>query len=117
MEFVPAYIDGKYGLKGIAKKTGLYIIKEDDMIVYIGRTSHCLQKVLYRHFQAWNPDRQSVHRRVTYFDRKNIFQYQVATIVMDDINKISDAERLLILKYLPRDNHKHVITDEQDFPF
>jgi Uri superfamily endonuclease len=114
--FCPAYINGKYGLKNIKWKKGVYVIKEDGIIVYVGMTNYCLQNVLYRHFQAWNPDRRGVHYRVSYFDRKDYLKYEVAAITEFKNISIENTEKLLILKHLPRDNRKHVVIEE-DFPF
>lgn len=116
MIFFPAYINGRFGLKNIRHKKGIYIIKEEGQIVYIGMTKYCLQIVLYRHFQAWNPDRSSRHYRVSYFDRKNYLKYEVAAITEFNNISIEDTEKLLILKHLPRDNRKHILIEE-DFPF
>lgn len=60
LTFLPAYLPGankrgkRYGLKGIRDKSGVYFIKENGILVYVGMSRSNLQEALYRHFQDWS---------------------------------------------------------------
>ena len=81
-------------------KTGVYIIKENGKIVYVGYSENDLYKTLYRHFQTWNHTTQEV---VTYQSYLSSQKYTVRVIYCT-INKARSLEKSLIKKYEPRDN-------------
>ncbi len=89
----------KYGLAGVAEKAGVYFIKEDDVLVYVGMSRVNLQKALYRHFQCWKSWSQ---RRVVYIDG-GLSNYKVACITTDK-ESAHDLEKAYIVTYNPRDN-------------
>ena len=42
----------------VKDKTGVYLIKQDSKIVYVGYSIGSLYKTIYRHFQDWNDKAQ-----------------------------------------------------------
>lgn len=105
LSFLPAYSGetkrGKvYGLSGIRKKAGVYFIKENGILVYVGMSRSNLQEALYRHFQDWS--RSWKQRRVFYKNHSDN-TYEVACITTEkDI--AHSLEKCYILEYNPRDN-------------
>ena len=85
---------------------GVYIIKEDGKIVYVGFSSYSVYKTMYRHFQEWNHRQQQV---ITYRSRMKRHTYTVRPILCTDRQAYA-LEKRLIRKYHPRDNE---ITYEQ----
>ena len=77
---------------------GIYIIYDlNQKVKYIGMSSNNLYRTMYRHFQEWKSSNQV---RVTYNGEK----IKVAVTYSDDINKIYDLEKALIIRY--RDKFK-----------
>lgn len=99
-KFLPPYVNGKTTFAEAKNKSGVYLIKEDGVIVYIGYSSNNLYRTLYRHFQDWNHTSQQV---ITY-KGKDLDRYTVRIIYCTPLQ----AERLeayLIQKMEPRDNY------------
>jgi len=86
--------------KSINGKSGTYIIKKNNKIVYIGYSKSNLYKTIYRHFQSWIDPTQ---RRVTYQDQLKNNNFLVRVILCTPL-QAQRLERYLILKYLPQDN-------------
>ena len=99
-KFVPPYTDaGKPRLKNTWKKSGVYIIKENNKIVYIGHSGYNLYKTMYRHFQSWD----SHQTRATYKAKGNKRKkYSIRTILTTP-NQAHRLEIALSKKYNPRD--------------
>lgn len=89
------------------KGSGVYLIKEKDEIVYIGRSKKDLTNTLYRHFQKWTDlrtDKQSNFiARITYY-MMNISNYKVKVVICNNVEDICALEELLIKALEPRDN-------------
>lgn len=105
IEFAVAY-NGKWcSLKNKYKKKGVYLIKENGVLVYIGMSGSCVKKALYRHFQIWNDRRWEYYPSEHQYERvvydRNEYKYEVAIIESEDA---ANLEKKLILKYNPRDN-------------
>ena len=85
------------------KKSGVYIIKKNNKIIYVGYSSYDIYKTLYRHFQTWNDKSQDkrVSYKEDYFDSDNDYKVR---IVYCTPKKASALEKALILKYQPEDN-------------
>lgn len=116
-KFIPVYNEipgnGKNGTSNIAfasKKRGVYIIKENDLIVYVGSSTIDLYKTSIRHFQEWD----SRQRRVTYKSKLKKNRYTIRFIFMDSDSRIRLLESALIQKYNPRDNMRQ---EESTFVF
>jgi excinuclease UvrABC nuclease subunit len=92
------YKNNKTNLPGLTKKSGVYVIKENDKIVYIGYSESNLYKTLYRHFQSWNHPFQEV---ITYAGKRKNYSVRV---VLCSPAKAARLERALIMKHQPRDN-------------
>lgn len=79
------------------KSPGIYFIKNTTgEICYIGFSGYNVEKTLFRHFQDWNDK----HERITYDGRRN---YK-ARIITTTKAKAAVIEKVLILKYRPKDN-------------
>jgi hypothetical protein len=100
-KFLPVYIEGKPNPALISanyKKPGVYIIKVNGKIRYIGYSASNVYKTLIRHFQSWE-DRQQI--RVTY-PRAS---YVTGRVVYTNTGRQAEAlEKALILKHQPEDN-------------
>ena len=81
-------------------KTGIYIIRENNQIVYIGYSAKNLYRTLYRHFQGWNHPFQQV---VTYNNSLNSNKYTVS-VTLCPPKMAERLERILVIKHKPRDN-------------
>jgi excinuclease UvrABC nuclease subunit len=98
--FAPYKPNGKTMFPETTKKTGCYIIKENDKIVYIGMSKTNLYKTLYRHFQTWHHSQQEV---ITYVNKLKSNRYTVRVVYCTPL-QAEKLERALIIKYKPRDN-------------
>lgn len=99
--FHPVYLKkGKTNLQGTRGKKGVYLIKEDNKLVYVGHSTSDLYKTITRHFQSWD-DKQY---RTTYARRMSRHRYTVRVVILQSPEKIENLERALILKHQPRDN-------------
>lgn len=100
-KFLPPYKSpGKTNFPQTQKKSGVYIIKEDNKIVYVGMSGTNLYRTLYRHFEAWKHKYQEV---TTYQSRLKLHKYTVRVIFCTS-NQAARLERILIKKIKPRDN-------------
>ena len=107
LTFVDAYLPAttpvrkrKYNMRGVEHKSGVYFIKEEGALVYIGMSRSNLQEAMYRHFQQWKSWRQ---RRVTYKHTLDVHKYEVACITTGK-DMAHPLEKAYILKFNPRDN-------------
>lgn len=97
--------DGKRNrvFRPFSGKPGVYIIKEDDVIVYVGMSQSDVVKAMYRHFYFWGPDyRQPNHRRITYLDL-DAHKYECTMFDVSQSEAVS-IERGIIVSLRPRDN-------------
>lgn len=100
-KFLPPYDEkGKCTFRAAKERPGVYIIKEDSKIVYVGKSGYNLYKTMYRHFQSWHHSQQDV---VSYKNRLSRHRYTVR-VVYTTANQANALEEALILKYKPRDN-------------
>jgi hypothetical protein len=105
LTFLPAYLPEKnkrgkiYGLAGIRRKTGVYFIRENGILVYVGMSRSNLQEALYRHFQDWRKSWRQ--KRTTYTFEPGV--HEVACITTDK-DAAHPLEKCYILEYNPRDN-------------
>lgn len=100
----PYYLNGKGKRAYLSQKKfkvpGVYIIKENDIVVYIGMSKSDVWRSLYRHFQEWNDWRRE---RITYKHLMQQHKYEVSVIRTTPFDA-SQLETVLIQKYRPRDN-------------
>ena len=97
-KFSPPYKNGKCTFKNAWNKSGVYIIKENNKIVYIGQSGYNLYKTMYRHFQSWD----SHQARATYNKDNKRKKYSVRMIFCTP-QKAEKLEVALCKKYNPRD--------------
>jgi hypothetical protein len=105
--------DGKTNFPETKDKTGVYIIKKNNKIIYVGVAMSSLYKTLYRHFQVWNPSSKEISearemqvpppKHLSYVNdlKKNNFTVRV---IYASKSKAAALEKALIQKYLPTDN-------------
>ena len=99
--FFPPYDENKKtNFPETMKESGVYLIKEDDKVVYIGHSEVNLYKTMYRHFQYWNHKGQDV---VSYRSNLKHLKYTVR-VVLTPPKKARVLEKALIKKHNPRDN-------------
>lgn len=113
----------------LKKQSGVYIIKENSKIVYIGMSRSCVVEALYRHFYEWN-DRRGNDIRITYYDKMQRRKYE-AVIILTAQQDEPLLEQSLITIMHPRDNkerykeiipmilqqHGYVKEDLEEAPF
>lgn len=105
--FKPYNEDGSYNLKTTG--TGVYIIKKNDRILYVGLSLTDVRNTLYRHFQKWTDKRTNwtkksqMYERITY-EGQNRNMFLVKVIFTPTKNEAQILESLLILKLKPVDN-------------
>jgi Uri superfamily endonuclease len=92
---------GKPQMEWAKNKSGVYFIKENGRLVYIGHSGYNLYKTITRHFQQWD-QRQY---RVTYIP--GAAKYQVKAILTSPA-EAPTLEEKLINQYKPRDNKNQV---------
>lgn len=98
-KFLPPYTpEGKTTFPDTRDHAGVYIIKEDGKIVYVGYSSYSIYKTMYRHFQSWHHSQQRV---ISYAGKRH--RYTVRPILCTDKQAYA-LEKRLIKKYHPRDN-------------
>lgn len=114
-KFVPVYkelpgtngkTNGKTNIRWADKKRGVYIIKENGKIIYVGYSRTNLYRTIMRHFQNWDDRRfEQEHQtpRLTYANKIKRNRYTVRIVFADD-NRAKKLEHALIKKYKPRDN-------------
>lgn len=109
--FIPVYKElpsgsrnGKTNIAWARGRKGVYIIKENNKIVYIGSSESDLYKTAIRHFQVWN-DRNQV-QRVSYVTRLRRKKYTIRIVEVSPVSRIHLLEAKLIDRHNPRDNFR-----------
>jgi len=104
--FVPVYTVNGHKAATLPRaqfkgRPGVYFIKENGILVYVGCSKTDVYETAYRHFQKWNDDRGYI--RTTYADQLlfNNYTISVQATLPDDAQ---DVESAYIEKYKPRDN-------------
>lgn len=107
IRYIPVYkelpTDGRPGKLniGFAKgKSGVYLIKEDGVIVYVGQSSSDLYTTISRHFQQWIDNGRE---RITYDSNLHRYRYTVRIVFVSPTRALR-LEEALIRKHRPRDN-------------
>lgn len=87
--------------------SGVYLIKENNIVVYVGRSLKDLKNTLYRHFQKWTDLRsdkqQNYIARVTYHGL-NLDNFLVKVVICSNTEDVCALEEILIKALEPRDN-------------
>ena len=87
-----------------AQRSGAYLIfdKKINKIVYVGYSGYNLYKTLYRHFQSWVSEQ---YRALYNKNNKDI----LVRVIYTTPKRSKQLEKLLIEKYLPRDNQLKIL--------
>lgn len=110
-KFMPVYVDGKPNkklIKASNKRPGVYLIKVNGNLRYIGYSTYNVYKTLTRHFQNWS-GYFNEQARVTYPKGDNVTARVIYTNTPGQAIKLESA---LILKYKPIDNPYKLVTKE-----
>jgi len=102
---LPSYENGYRGKTNIAWArglTGVYIIKRDGKIIYVGDADGLLYKTAIRHFQKWNDTEYK--KRISYKDTLDDYRYTIRLVVTNTAEQAHKLEQALIKKYDPEDN-------------
>ncbi len=91
---------GRSNFRFTLARAGVYIIRENGKVVYIGFSATNLYKTMHRHFQQWNHRGQPV---VTYVNKFRRNKYTVS-VTLTGARTAALLETALIRKYKPRDN-------------
>jgi hypothetical protein len=116
LEFVPLFTQApgklrrKRNLGGFRKQAGVYIIREKDVVVYVGMSVSCVVEALYRHFYEWN-DHKNNH--VTYVAGAG--NDWTATLFVTTKDEAPKIEKGLIYALRPRDNREKYETLEREY--
>ena len=109
-KFLPPYKkNGKTTFPELKGRHGVYLIKEDGKIVYIGHSCKHLYKVVYRHFQKWTEASLITGNwlyHTTYKRKMKRHHYTVRIVLTNTCAQAERLERALIIKYQPRDNRQ-----------
>lgn len=101
-KFLPPYKpSGKTNFPEAQKRTGVYLIKKNNVIVYVGYSASNLYKTLYRHFQTWNDKQQP--DRISYQEQLSRNKFTVRVVYCTP-KRAAALEKALILKHNPKDN-------------
>lgn len=92
--------DGKTTYPETINRSGVYVIKRDGVVCYVGHSKTNLYKTMYRHFQSWK-DKTQV--RVSYATVLNQHKFTVRIIYATPA-QADRLEKYLILKLVPTDN-------------
>jgi hypothetical protein len=111
-EFRKPYLGQKTNFSGNKKIAGVYFIKENGVIVYIGMSAKCLYDTLYRHFQKWTDNRNGYmiqysnppYPRVTYQPFLQEHDYEIFYFPCIGGKEAHELEKAYIRHYQPRDN-------------
>ncbi|MCX6265869.1 MAG: hypothetical protein NTW16_00725 [Bacteroidetes bacterium] len=91
---------GKTTFRATVGRAGVYLIKENGRLVYVGMSAKNLYRTLYRHFEKWHHSTQEV---VTYVSKLKRNNYSVR-VVLCTPSQADRLERALIVRHQPRDN-------------
>jgi len=86
-------------IKSSFGKSGVYIIKQNNVVVYVGQSGYNLYKTMYRHFQSWD----SAQSRATYQAKGNKRKNIKVRVIYCTPTQAERLEIVLCKKYNPRD--------------
>jgi len=107
--FFKPYDGKKCTLKGTG--SGVYIIRKNGVIYYVGMSKNDVKQTMYRHFQLWNDYRNDWVKKVTgqNFDRVTYYNedrslFSCKVIFTPTAREAAILEQHFILKFKPKDN-------------
>ncbi|MEA5404515.1 hypothetical protein VB776_16400 [Arcicella sp. DC2W] len=97
------------------QRSGVYVIRFQGQIIYVGMSKTNVYKTLYRHFQVWNDFREESretknqharrYNRITYQEaRRNNFKGYTIRVILATEKQTIELEKMLIRKHKPIDN-------------
>ena len=99
-----------YG-NSIMKKSGVYLIKKNNKVVYVGEShTNNLYKTLYRHFQFWND--KVPQKRVTFKNDRSSGKIKVRVIITTKSQAVR-LQKYLIKKIKPSKNEVYYNSPEE----
>ncbi len=93
----PPYIGNKLTLNAYKGKSGVYLIRKGEKVVYVGYSGYNLYETIRRHFNEWNLNNKPYRN---FYSHKG---YEVRVILCTPA-QAAKLEKVLILKYNPKDN-------------
>lgn len=90
---------GKTNFKFTDGKAGIYIIKENLKVVYVGHSQTNLYKTLYRHFQQW-----TAQQYVTSYAARIKRNSYLISVLLTTPAAAPRIEKYFVLQHNPRDN-------------
>ena len=103
-------------------KIGVYIIKKNGVVVYVGCSTQNVYAQMLRHFEPYKKYLSTTLKNTNYNQRKQLLQsghkkayhddyetndYRVRVIITNTAKQAEDLERALIKKYNPADNFNY----------
>lgn len=115
--FSPYQKDGGYSLKTTG--CGVYIIKRNSVVIYVGLGRKDVRNTLYRHFQTWTDKRSIWGKRNQPYDRitykgEDVKDFLIKVIFCKGAIEAEMTEQLLIKKLKPIDNSLKLYLYSQD---
>jgi GIY-YIG catalytic domain len=110
-QFVPIYKNqavpelgwkAETNIKWAQGKAGVYIIKRNNKVVYVGASGNVYRKSL-RHFEPYKPDKPG--SKQDYFTDYEQNDYKIRIVVTNTVKQAYKLEAALIQKLRPRDNY------------
>jgi hypothetical protein len=114
-DFAPPFLRvGKIYRKRTIKlrgSSGVYLIRENGVLVYVGFSSSCLTEALYRHFYQYN----DAHRKTrVYYDPSDTSKEYTVAVIYANHEEAAKLERGFILAFEPRDNTEYLKTNVKE---
>jgi hypothetical protein len=87
----------------LSRQAGVYLIKVDNKVQYVGSSRMNLYKTLYRHFEVWNHYAQKVISYASRY-RREPEAFKIRVFILNHSN-VERWENYFIVKYnAPKDN-------------
>jgi hypothetical protein len=99
--------NGRVNFENLQGATGVYFIRENGRLVYIGYSGTNLYKTMLRHFERWNHRGQEV---ISYAGSRKAYKVK---IIFLPPKKAAETERNMILRFKPRDNTQKLINYQE----
>lgn len=124
-KFIPIYKElpkngknGKINIGFAKNQSGVYLIKENGKIVYVGHSKSNLYMTIMRHFYYWEDETYEGRKytRFSYWDKIKTKRYTVR-IVFTSPSRAEKLEAGLVKKHRPRDNQdklKYILDLEKE---
>lgn len=103
------------------RRSGVYLFKENGVVVYVGKTVGYLYATVYSHMLKQYDDSEH-HSRARYFETRNTHHYEVGIIEVSSYKRshkslaiaVGKLERMLIRQFNPRDNRNYTTSSDDE---